>query len=1564
MSTLPAIDEVERAVRGVAEHRAFAPGPTGFDEAVRGFRAIRSPDVEEKRKNARLSIAELNEMDADEIHDKLQFTNFDNRGPVTKFLDLLDAPRNFIAGHILAPAVRRRKESEGERGAFGEGKVLFSDVLGEMGMRPGIVRGVLGFVGDVATDPLTYVGGAGVGAKLTTKAGQTVNLGRQGARAARGAIKAVGKGAAIEDPLFADLYRGLALDPALDAGKRSEALSKAIYGEQIPKGTGLKRFRSLALEKIKGIEGAGGVAESAYSSADDALTRAGKAIIARYGQGAPVDLAERAGSIVAPRGLSVGPKGINIGNAASQIAHIPFTEIGLNVPAFTQNARIALANRAASMVKGGKVAQGVWLMDAADHAQQLSRLADHARDATMEAIDATDPVRKAELEQIAGTLQQAKTQARESFIKHMNDAPPDAFQHMSLSDMIATNRMRQAAVESAQMADAEAKALPFYDFLSKDLANDELRRGLTDATKLKGIRDTLLKGPESAAPGEILEHLNEIDNELAMVDPHGPQAQMLRQRRAGAIAEKQAELAERAKRGVYGSIMRMSDTDIERAAAEADRVIDSFTAKWNFARLANGTVVSQLNSPERVIADAAKQLLGLGPDDIGASLFGTPRSVIASALNIPPDLAVDLDRGFEKAGAGLRSVLGNRRAKINEARRMHEALVRYGPGREVHRVLADRFLPIANKVVADYGLKTDEQKDAMMAVAHAMLYERHLKAKGYRFPERWRNAQGVWEDAPLKQQLQKIKDGTSLATKLDPDRYAAMVKDLEPMVDEAAAILEQLDGTREAYIPIASTRQFQRLIDRSASRGERAAQAAGAPGPLQAFEKSRSSDVYQWADKNGEWHQLFEYEFGLADKYRDPERMTRSGLPAEVQSEIKKTIAEVDRFRADHPGLTDEMRRVLLAKNADPYMLNSVNREVFLALHGGNPLAALPPSQFPLFSDNLLHVLSERLGQQAIANSRDGFRQLLDMGIPTAQEAVKRTIAGARGDEFEFVGSGIRGQLLGDKTIKIGDIVYRPLRGVELSKLDEPGLTQGLLNNERLERLYPVQVAEQIERMSKVAGEEATGAVARAVDAIGGAWKSSTLFHPAWTAFNLIGDMTNWAIGGIPFTPRLAEFGRHAAALLMKAKGLGEAQSRSVVLNGVRHNLDEVLAEYERSAGAVKAMEPLQHMRYGHRYAGEAFPESLAESAKQFGPRVKKDYQRAEALNAAQYAAAKSPDPFTRFKIGAQSAADERIGRRVIRPWFAANAAMQDAIRFSAYLTLLDKGESAASAAAKIRETFYDFADMTNSERWTRRWVFPFFSWFRNNGAYQMRRFLQDPKWAAMVPKVKEMVEEAIDADEQLPEHIRPTWLREQLALQLGKAPDSRYALGIGTAINTEPVNQVGGALAGGGAGLQNLVRYITGGLNPVLSAPLQIGAGTEFFSGRSIGPEGQGDIPLSEFAAGQFRPVRELGLVGVRKSPLGKAFAEGAGPGTARLLAGGRAQPFSDERIAQAKDREYKDRFEGLRRAVTIAEREGDHERSLRFRVQLLATFRAAKADGVKTPKWAEKWIGEPAPA
>jgi hypothetical protein len=245
--------------------------------------------------------------------------------------------------------------------------------------------------------------------------------------------------------------------------------------------------------------------------------------------------------------------------------------------------------------------------------------------------------------------------------------------------------------------------------------------------------------------------------------------------------------------------------------------------------------------------------------------------------------------------------------------------------------------------------------------------------------------------------------------------------------------------------------------------------------------------------------------------------------------------------------------------------------------------------------------------------------------------------------------------------------------------------------------------------------------------------------------------------------------------------------------------------------------------------------------------------------------------------------------------------------------------------------------------------VFPFYSWMRLNGAYQIKLLLERPIYAGSFPLVQNAVEEAIAGDQRVPTHARPGWMRNQLAIMVGQEDRSALMLG-----QTLPIEQALAAIQGvtGPEGVQDFVRYFVNSTNPLIRGAAEFGVGREFFSGRTIGP-GE-DVEIGQFLTNQIRPIREVGKVSQTLSE------QGVGPAVTRSLLGGRVQPATDERLAISREREFTEREQKLRRAVARAERTGDKATSLVRRAELLSLYQAMQQGGFDIPNWAAERLAQ----
>lgn len=303
------------------------------DGMIAQNRAQTPASAQEQRKSPRYSIAELNSMDLPEIKARWSADPLDTRGAGTRVLDMIDLPRNVIA-NTLFKATGVVKDDPRNKAALGLQRVSVSDALEAMGVENRIVRGVAGFVGDVLLDPITYLGPPGFGIKAASTAGRTVSVGASGRRAINAASLEARAGKAVTDP---DLAKVLSLD---NVGTDAAKISESLYGAGKP-----------AWKRLGEVFGMDRSTEGFLGYADPLVSRTGveagkqaaaMEFVRRYGQGTAPGI--RIGKDAAGKwGVEFAKQGPGRIKAGSALAHIPFTEYSLSVPALTGEAMYGLA---------------------------------------------------------------------------------------------------------------------------------------------------------------------------------------------------------------------------------------------------------------------------------------------------------------------------------------------------------------------------------------------------------------------------------------------------------------------------------------------------------------------------------------------------------------------------------------------------------------------------------------------------------------------------------------------------------------------------------------------------------------------------------------------------------------------------------------------------------------------------------------------------------------------------------------------------------------------------------------------------------------------------------------------------------------------------------------------------------------------------------------------------------------------------------------------------------------------------------------------------------------------
>ncbi len=208
--------------------------------------AFKGPD---RRKSKRITLAELNEFGAGALRERIsEITKKPDRRPAwVRVLDVLDIPRNVIANVIGSAA--GVKTAEKEKAGLGLPRVYVSDILKKMGVSKGPARSILGFVGDVAIDPLTYASfGALTGTKIAQHLPKILKPAKrmlQTAARTGKASPALAKAIGLKSGQLSKIYK------ALVAKRGAKAAEKILFARR-----GGFLARRLESQATKGAKGA------------------------------------------------------------------------------------------------------------------------------------------------------------------------------------------------------------------------------------------------------------------------------------------------------------------------------------------------------------------------------------------------------------------------------------------------------------------------------------------------------------------------------------------------------------------------------------------------------------------------------------------------------------------------------------------------------------------------------------------------------------------------------------------------------------------------------------------------------------------------------------------------------------------------------------------------------------------------------------------------------------------------------------------------------------------------------------------------------------------------------------------------------------------------------------------------------------------------------------------------------------------------------------------------------------------------------------------------------------
>jgi len=1514
-----------------------------FDAAV-GFNARSTPKAVTDLRNApRYSLAHINSLSDEQIRSRLaQFDDADRRPGWVKFLDLIDAPRNFIAQNAtrwVLPEARRMAIERGDFDQFGQPKVYGADMLRALGIENRAINAVGGFALDIFTDPLSWIGGP-IGGLKTVGSRGAVSIGNQGQKLLRRGIDTVGKTGSFAS-IADDATRKL-LESTINAGRLAGHLDEAADGAQLAAYAsdtllGQQSLVSRVAERAKigaGTRG-GALAEDLYKSTNAGLERAPgeleriqavKNFVARYtNNGKPAGLSGQSGK-------------------TAELFHVPLTNITFRTRAFDvpglglRAGGRAELQRAIALAGEGKVAGGARLAQVASESKYASQLADRSREfIERQRSGLEDPEDlAAEFESLRGEI--------DAWVSRRNDrvgSSPKSLDELAtpetIDDLLATAEFEAAARADLRQA---AASLRLAD-IDKNIPQEFTREGIEIARARREPIATAIANRLEIPKDEAFDALANPERRTAAMDE--------------IIEEYTGRVTDR-----YAGLAKLGDADLDAGEAYVDAlhaVLDGAAE----ASVYRGTQIRNAINPEdRLLMAAAKQIIGVSDDQLG-TLPMTSLARMAEHIGAS-DWASSIANQGMKIGSNLGGVSGYQQSVMQAIRR-----VAAGADDEASRV-AGEFRRGGGVFSGSGGLDGIAKRHGIEDHQYDLLAQwATLKAENLA-----RTAAGL-PDIPIK----VLNDDGSPTTagrlfeRLQAEGLrsnAKLAADIDTIASEAVTEFRRLgqdmlnrgdvDSLISAYLPSqlrasAATRARALQLGKG---GDTIAQKTAST--LNDPTKGRVTDLVEFKDLEGNSRRFMLLE---ADVFGGIDEVQLAQLASEHPDRAQRVaqiLEDVEAFKAVYGDSDQAMKDI--ARPMMPFELNDYAAGGAMDGLVGGPLVRGEL----MFETNMGNLLYNRTRSARVQEAADMFRDVIEphiaFRIPYEQHRALTA-------ETATLADGTQVERLADGRYRKAGVTYRHVQDLDIDT-DTIFSPMGVLGAKNRDALIPEPLAVAVERMSDVLKPENMGAIMNIADKTTSYFKTATLAHPSWTVGNVIGNVVLTAMSDpalLTNPKRLAKYMRmnREAWRIATKMGLGKAidPNTTIMLAGRPVRMGDIL-DLAREGGVLNGGGMAGDVtRQLLRKQGIA-PSMASRTGGKFGKYTDAAGDRLDSLTHLRGAPREEATKLERARAGA-AAVEDTVFQKAIRYWFSLNGAVDDGFRLAYFMNLMDDGYDATMAADQTRRALLNFGDMTSFERNKIRPLVPFYAWTRASLPNMMMRTFRDPKQISSVPKLHTAIEEMFAGEDRLPRWKRPAWLQQTLAAQLTNDPESRLAVQLGTLLPQEGVKEIVGAglggldlLTGQGAGftgqdLMDAINWSFGQLGPAAKIPSELGFGRESFTGRSISAiQGEGDVDLDEYLLRQVRPIREAGA-------LRKAFEEGgAGQAAVRFAIGGRARPeLSESKRVQALYFELKDRESKLRRAINKLEREGDD--STGKRIELVRTYAEYLRKGVE-PEAVPKYV------
>lgn len=185
---------------------------------------------------------------------------------------------------------------------------------------------------------------------------------------------------------------------------------------------------------------------------------------------------------------------------------------------------------------------------------------------------------------------------------------------------------------------------------------------------------------------------------------------------------------------------------------------------------------------------------------------------------------------------------------------------------------------------------------------------------------------------------------------------------------------------------------------------------------------------------------------------------------------------------------------------------------------------------------------------------------------------------------------------------------------------------------------------------------------------------------------------------------------------------------------------------------------------------------------------------------------------------------------RAIDDIFTVNGNMpkrEQIARLAHFVDSFRKTKSTSAAANAVKETLFNYSELSQVEKGVLKNIFPFYSFMKNNLAFYANLFANDPKKVSLYNNFLEGLESGTSSQYSEDYQNLPDYMKDTLTLVRGQTPEgelktiSNIGLGI-EQINDLPINKEG-------------LGDFAGNMNPLLKMLIEQATGKSFFYDKDI---------------------------------------------------------------------------------------------------------------------------------